>query len=230
MSTFRIQTGVVEPIQVYAVDILGNALTGLSDLFIRVRRDSDGFYFDWSDDTFKSVGFVTLNQILTEQDAVNAAGLYDIAGGWDTSLITNPDVDYLYTVIPIQTPGTNAILPAPSNLQVGQFIDRLDAGDDRTHISATYDDVGLIVSISFWLERSGVITTPINTLGSVVWRNPDGTTLFSNSSPSGPDSQGVLRFTQPSITLIDNTPYYADVTVEDSQGVVTTQIGVPFQA
>lgn len=112
----------------------------------------------------------------------------------------------------------------------GARLGNLDAGDDRTHFSVAYDDVNQIFSATYWLERSGQISTPVNSLGTVTVYNPDGTTLFTNSSPSGPDAQGVLRFSQTPIVLVDNTAYYADVTVEDASGLQTTRIGIPFQA
>jgi len=62
---------------------------------IRILRNSDKFFLDWSDNTFKTAGaVVTLTQTLTEIDAVNAPGLYALATaphstGLDTSLLTN---------------------------------------------------------------------------------------------------------------------------------------------
>ncbi len=123
------QENTVEPIQVFAVSVAtGAPLTGATDLFVRLRRVSDGFYFDWSDSTFKSSGFTTLNQTLTEQDATNAAGLYAVTGGFDLSAVTNKAVSDTYVVIPLQTPGTSAILPTPDDFREGQILESIGTG------------------------------------------------------------------------------------------------------
>jgi hypothetical protein len=44
---------------------------------ILIRRVSDDFIYDWSDSTFKSSGWVTKSQDMTEIDATNFAGVYD---------------------------------------------------------------------------------------------------------------------------------------------------------
>lgn len=91
----------VEPI-VISTFLAGQTVT------IRICRTSDGFFLDWSDDTFKSVGSVTtLNQALAAKDAVNAPGIYELASvnhpnGLDTSILSplNTSVDDTYIVIP----------------------------------------------------------------------------------------------------------------------------------
>lgn len=66
---------------------------------IRICRHSDGFFLDWSDDTFKAVaGVVTLDVTLTAKDAVNAPGIYQLdvtstathPSGLDTSVLDLP--------------------------------------------------------------------------------------------------------------------------------------------
>lgn len=119
----RILTDSTEQIELYATNRRGAALTGKTDLYVRVRRQSDGLYLDWNDDTFKASGWTTLNQILTEVDATNSPGLYLVTGGLDTSAITNAGTDDVYVVIPLQTPGTDASLPAPGEIRVGDYVD-----------------------------------------------------------------------------------------------------------
>ncbi len=111
----------IEPIQEFIVDITGAPLTGKTDLFVRVFRDSDNQFFDWSDFTFKAVGHTTLDQILTEIDATNAPGLYEVTAGFNILTITNAVAGDTYTFIPIQTPGTDAVLPPPGLLKVSQI-------------------------------------------------------------------------------------------------------------
>lgn len=146
------QTNSVEPIQVFAVSTAtGLPLTGATDLFVRIRRVSDGFYFNWSDSTFKSSGWTTLNQILTEQDATNAAGLYAVTGGFDLSAVTNKAASDTYTVIPLQTPGTSAILPTPDDFREGQVLESIGTGARQVTIhvqdTALVDVQGVQVDI-----------------------------------------------------------------------------------
>jgi len=119
----RIQTGATEPIQLYVVNSLGKPLTGLVDLYIRIRRNSDGKFLDWSDMTFKTSGWTTLNKTMTEISATNAPGLYALTGEFNTSLLTNANANDAYVIFSLQTPGLNARLPGPSELQVGKWLD-----------------------------------------------------------------------------------------------------------
>ena len=121
----RIRTGDTEPIQVFTVDDSAAPLTGLTDLFVKIRRNSDGQYLDWFDQTFKVVGWTTLNQVLSEVDATNSPGVYEVTGGLDTSALTNSSPDDVYIVVPLQTPGTNARLPGPGEIKVGQWVDEI---------------------------------------------------------------------------------------------------------
>ncbi len=144
MTALRITTGTVEPIQILAADVLGAPLPGKTDLFVRVRRDSDGFYLDWADLVFKAAGWTTRDQLLTEQDAVLAPGLYAVTGGLDTATFTD-DPDLL--IISLQTPGTDAVLPTPAELKVGQYVD--DIPTTLAHADfAAYND-GQYVAVNF---------------------------------------------------------------------------------
>ncbi len=51
--------------------------TGKAATFtLRIVRSSDGYMLDWSDWTFKTSGWTTLNQAATEHDATNNPGVY----------------------------------------------------------------------------------------------------------------------------------------------------------
>jgi len=52
--TVQIQSGAKEPIVVMVVDNNGDPIAGLIDIKLKVRRNSDGFYLDWSDNIFKA--------------------------------------------------------------------------------------------------------------------------------------------------------------------------------
>lgn len=123
MTTIR--TDKIEPIRVYAVDGNSAPLTGLTDLYVRIERESDGYFFDWNDSTFKAAGWTTLNKLLSEVDSTNLAGLYEVSGGFDTSAITNPTTDERFTVYALQTPGTTARLPAPGSFDQGYWADEI---------------------------------------------------------------------------------------------------------
>lgn len=56
----------------------GTPITGANDVTLRVRRVSDGFWFDWSDSTFKAGGSVVdLDEAMAEPDATRAPGMYE---------------------------------------------------------------------------------------------------------------------------------------------------------
>ena len=118
MST-RIPTGATEPIYCYAVTAQGKPLPGLLDLYMRVHRASDGEFLDWVDWTFKTSGHATLDKPLAQVDAVRTPGLYRLPGDFPTGMLANAHPEDSYTFTPLQTPGTNARLPGPSELAVG---------------------------------------------------------------------------------------------------------------
>jgi hypothetical protein len=208
MAALRITTGTVEPIQIFVVDDLGDPFTGKTDLFVRLRRSSDGEYLDWFDNTFKAAGWTTRDQSMTETDATLNPGVYEVAGGLDTS--TNPTEfqDQDLTVIPLQTPGIDATLPAPDELKVGQFVDNLDQSLSTTEtnirggsetlqtvrdaidsLDAAVDECRLNVSfvpggsntmrLAAWLVRNGVNVVAPSAI-TLTWFNLDGTvSLFT---------------------------------------------------
>lgn len=121
------RTGEVELIRVYAVDGDSQPLTGLTDLYVRLERASDGFFLDWNDYTWKGSGWTTLNQLLAELDATNLPGLYSVPGGFNHTTATNENANDIYTVYAVQTPGTNARLPGPGSFRVGYWVDQIFA-------------------------------------------------------------------------------------------------------
>jgi hypothetical protein len=135
VSSVRIQTGDKEPIEVLIVDAARQTLTGLTNIKLRIRRTSDDFFFDWSDNAFKApASVVTMLQLLAEVDAANAPGRYHLnkAGhirGFDTSTIFNPTTDDTYeaTVLQDGTPQSAANVPQVGEIKVGDFLDFIDA-------------------------------------------------------------------------------------------------------
>jgi hypothetical protein len=142
------RTGEVEEIRVYAVDGNSAPITGLTDLYIKLHRSSDDFFLDWSDMTWKGSGWTTLSKLLTELDATNLPGLYEVTGGFDASATTNPAADDVYTIYCLQTPGTNARLPSPASFQVGYWVDDI------------FGELVASVTDAVWDESIAAHTTP----------------------------------------------------------------------
>jgi hypothetical protein len=107
-------------IEWFATDSNGDAITGLSDLFIAIERRSDNEWFDFDGtETFEATGDVTTRtQVLAEVDATNAPGLYRFA--WDLSAITIAAVNDEYVVIFSQT-ASSATIPAPAEILADQW-------------------------------------------------------------------------------------------------------------
>lgn len=126
MVAERIATSDIEPIEAF-VTADGAPLTGLlpGDLVVRIRRQSDGAYFDWDSAAldFKTSAWTTRDKNLIEQDATLNPGVYEVVGGFDTSTIVGISADDRYTVIILQVAGAPAVLPPPGELKVGQWVD-----------------------------------------------------------------------------------------------------------
>jgi len=122
MTTVRIQTDATEPIIALVRDGSLDPLTGKTDILVSIWRLSDGFFYDFDDDTFKTSGWTTRQEAMSEVDATNAAGEYQY--DWDTSNIVSPVADDTYFVRVEQSPGTDAKnLPQVGELKIGQWVD-----------------------------------------------------------------------------------------------------------
>lgn len=58
---------------------------GAAATSLKIRRGSDGYFYDWSDGLFKNTGWTTLSTTLAEMDATNLPGYYkkDVTeSGW----------------------------------------------------------------------------------------------------------------------------------------------------
>jgi hypothetical protein len=215
----RIQTGDTEPLQVYVVDDSALPLTGLTDLFVRIRRESDGAFFDWDDSTFKAAAWTEQDRVLVELDATYAPGLYEVSGGFDTSVITNLVADDTYQVIPLQTPGTNARLPAPGEIKVGQWVDNVEAIEEA-QANVAYDDQSLVMTIAAWMDRNGR-SVLVPTSATITLRDATNVVVFTATSVT-PFATGVFVFTQAGVVLSDDTVYNLEVSVSDATSTVVT--------
>lgn len=93
------------------------------------------------------------------------------------------------------------------------------------HLAVALDEGTDIFDMSAWLVRGGVtVTSP--TSCTITFRNPNGTTLFSETS-SSPQATGVFLISRSAVTLSGDETYYAEVAITDSTGTITTIRGVP---
>lgn len=154
MSSERIQTGATEPIEVLVVDAAGALLTGLLNVKVQIRRQSDDFYLDWSDNSFRAgASVVTMLQALGELDLTYAPGIYRFVGGWNTSTIANPVAGDTYFVTAVQdgVPQNAGNLPARGEIKSGQWPDDLKRllglSQENTFFDNTvFDVVGQVTS------------------------------------------------------------------------------------
>ena len=119
METTRIQNGQTEQIRVTALDIVSAFITGLTDVLLEIRRESDGFYLDFNDSTFKNAGWTTRQNQMAELNVTNSPGTYFY--NFDTSSLS--DDNYFLRV----TSATAHNTPWEGELKVGDYVDNLDA-------------------------------------------------------------------------------------------------------
>ncbi len=119
METTRIQNGQTEQIRVTALDIVSSFVTGLTDVLLEIRRESDGFYFDFNDSTFKNSGWTTRQNQMGELNITNSPGTYFY--DFDTTALS--DDNYFLRV----TSATAHNTPWEGELKVGDYVDNLDA-------------------------------------------------------------------------------------------------------
>ena len=155
----RIQTDAEERIEVTALDGSLSPLTGLTDVLLSIRRVSDGQWYDFNDDTFKSSGWTTRQQQMSETDSTNDPGNYHY--DFDTSQITNAADDDTYEMR--AESATSANMPQSGELKVGQYVDELDssissreaeadaatrAGTNQTEHDATQAQIAALENLS----------------------------------------------------------------------------------
>jgi hypothetical protein len=127
-----IKPGAKEPIEVQVFDEADQLLTGLTNVYVRIRRHADDLYFDWNDATFKAPGSVVqMHQVLEEVSATYSPGIYRLnrtaapahTKGFDTAAITNPGSGDVYDITIVQLGGTDAAgLPTGYELHVDPTI------------------------------------------------------------------------------------------------------------
>lgn len=121
METVRVKYGTTERLFATMMNSAGSPVTGLSDVLVEIYRKSDGKYFDFNDETFKSSGWTTRQQAMTELSAIYSPGVYYY--DFDTTGHSSAFVEenYLITV----TSATSANDPLYGELKVGGFVDQI---------------------------------------------------------------------------------------------------------
>jgi len=145
MTTVYIKTGDKEPLQAMVVDTDGIPTIGLIDVKAKIRRLSDGLYYDWTDNRFKAgVSVAKLMEALSEVSSIYFKGEYilntvDHPMGWDTAKIANVNADDVYHVTVDQDGARTAgNLPQIGEIKAGRWVDMLNA---QVSTRATPDDV-----------------------------------------------------------------------------------------
>jgi len=121
MDSTRIQYGETERIMATILTSVGAGYTGLSDVKLEIRRRSDGKYFDFSDETFKSSGWTTRQGVMTELDATNSAGAYYYDFDTTGHSAAYTEEDYFIRV----TSASGGGVPNEGELHVGGYVNQI---------------------------------------------------------------------------------------------------------
>ena len=110
-------------------------------MLLEIRRESDGFYFDFNDTTFKNSGWTTRQQQMAELNVTNSPGTYFY--NFDTTGLS--DDNYYIRATSITAYNT----PWESELKVGDFVDNLDTtiSSRASETNATSNKNEIIVEI-----------------------------------------------------------------------------------
>ena len=140
----------IEPVEVFATDGGGAPITGMLNLYAAVRRQSDGFWLDFADMTYKAAGWFMRQFVMTEFDPVLSPGCYRFT--LDTSAQVAPDT--YYTTIQ-QVPATVFPQTLIAEVRVGgvpddcvssrkALLNRQEIAPGDTGNLVIYDDGGLV--------------------------------------------------------------------------------------
>ena len=113
--TTRIVNGANEMIKATALDASGALLDSLTDVLVEIHRKSDDFYYDFNDTTFKTSGWTTRQQQMSELDSTNSAGVYFY--DFDTSGLSDDEYFVRCTSV------TAVNFPQEGELKVGGYLD-----------------------------------------------------------------------------------------------------------
>jgi hypothetical protein len=136
--------------------------TGLTDVTVSVRRRSDEFFLDFSDDTFKPSGWTMQKASMTE---LETSGQYERQILFGNVLNPSPDDEYVITV---ESP-TSLASPQVGEVKAGQWVsliaNSLDAPVSQAALEETAQEILGDTSRMIFDSRSG----PGNILAVVDW-------------------------------------------------------------
>lgn len=99
------------------VNASGVPQAGLVDVVVKIQRSSDGFFLDFSDNTFKAGGHVAITAAMTELDGTEAPGFYF----YDFDSSGFPDDEYFFQI----TSATAVNDPLAGTAITGGFVDTI---------------------------------------------------------------------------------------------------------
>lgn len=83
-------------------DASGDPISSSTDLGVKIKRDSDDYFYDWNDGTFKPSGHTTISGQMTEINVAIVPGEYEKsvdASNWSGGVYTGY-IEYTGTAIP----------------------------------------------------------------------------------------------------------------------------------
>ena len=188
---------------------------GASATSLKIRRESDGFLYDWNDSTFKASGWGSVSATLLEVDAVNLPGLYvkDIS----TALWNDGGYDYdaTYTAAGVS-------LFAVNSLYVEDGVEAVIAG-------TVNDKIGYSLAAAYDAAKTAATQTSVNALGSPMQAGTQVTVATNN------DKTGYAMTASYDITLaainetVDTIDGKADDIIEDIYYLTHNEDGDPIQ-
>lgn len=116
-------------------------ITGLTTVVLLIWRESDRWFYDFNDSTFKASGHTTIAQQMSELDATNAPGAYYHA--W-----TTPAADNTYHYLIKETGASAKNVPQDAEVMVGQWMDDIDQALSATESNIRGSDSDDLKDIS----------------------------------------------------------------------------------
>lgn len=212
MATY-VKRGTTETIRSLFIDEDDTPITGASPI-ITIKRNSDDFYYDFNDKTFKAAGWTTRLGTMTEFDATLDPGLYE----YDFDIPASGDSYFVKTLLSA----------ASNNLQTEEIVSDGWVDAIRTNrevmLNAVYDENTAVVTAEVWLEIDGEIRA--NVTNCVVNLYNDSSTLLTTMSKATPDAQGIFVITDSTGGLSADKSYYAVCQLDRLGDTITSVKGL----
>jgi len=240
----RIQTGGSDRIATAPLHAGNPAvpLTALATVVVSIWRVRLGVvqWYDFNDATFKAVGWTTLQQAMTVVDATRAPGVYQYL--WDTSAITNPEADDSYYYFATDTSATAKNIPQEGQLDVGQYVDDIDAaissraipGDAMDLVTDAVDANAVaatgVAEIQAGLATSAEVAAVQADTDDLQTRVPAALVGGRMDSSVGAMAAGVLTAAAVATDAIDADALAADAVAEIQAGLATSAALAAVQA